>query len=78
MHRQQDIRQRRRVMKRVAEIVPDDLLQFCVMKGLASQRAASESVGSGSAEPAGLVVPDAAVLTKAKGAGSMSVDRDPE
>ena len=32
----------RRLMKRAAKLTPDDLLQLCVVKGIAAARAASD------------------------------------
>ena len=35
----QEVKKRRRLMKRASKLTPDDLLQLCVIKGVAAERA---------------------------------------
>ena len=77
-HRAQEVRKRKRLMKRAAKLSADDLLQLCVMKGVASQRDGSGASASGSASPAGASEGNAPGLTPEAAAGIVLSERDPE
>lgn len=44
----QETRKRKRLLKRAAKLTPDDLMQLCVMKGIAEQTAEAEDANMAS------------------------------
>ena len=76
--RAQEVRKRKRLMKRAAKLSSDDLLKLCVMKGVASQRDSSDAAASGSASSAGASDANPPARTPEAGAGNELSDRDPE
>ena len=63
-------------MKRAAKLSSDDLLQLCVMKGVASQRGASDEAASGPACSAGANGTNPPDPAASEGDGITAMDRD--